>query len=197
MSLATTARVKIAIASIVTLVPALSLGQSWPNEPVSVLGVKLGQPLEASGLPNCPERSYEATTPCLITASVRTREGKPIYSVGGHPFGYAAIAIKLNDEGIVTHLQAWMKHDRFAEFRQALTTRYGPPTSESDGTAQNLAGAILPSKTSNWAGRKVTIVAIERFEKMDESMVLFLDNETANREREQRENKAKDAASKL
>lgn len=169
----------------------------WQQEPEAVLGVKLGQPLDSSALPRCPEKSYEATAPCLVTASVKSADGRPIYSVAGHPFTYAAVSIKIDGTGVVSRLQTWMKHERFAEFKHALVARYGPPTTQTNEMIQSVAGATYPNQTSKWVGQNVTIIAMERFEKIDESMVIFSHNAAAERDRVEREIRTKGAASKL
>lgn len=169
----------------------------WAREPSTILGVKLGQPLIASNLPDCPIKSYEATVPCLITASVRGPNGAPLYSVGGHPFTYASVSILTDGTGVVSQLKAWMKQEKFSEFRDALFARYGLPSKQSNENVQTRSGAVYPNQTAVWQGVSVNITALERFGKIDESVVIFSDNAAIERFGAQRKNRLNEAASKL
>jgi hypothetical protein len=173
---------------------AQNLAGEWTKEPDTVLGVRVGQPLAASRLPDCPEKAYESLSLCLITARPY---GALRLSIGGHPFSYAAISVIVDDSGVVSRLQAWMKSERFGEFREVLIARYGSPTKQAIGEAKNLAGASFKNERMEWIGRRLTITAIERFEKVDESMVIFSDNAAAERSAAERKKKSKDDASKL
>lgn len=167
----------------------------WQLEPDRVLGVKLGALLSESALPDCPEKSYESTELCLQTFDPYGL-GKQ-YAIGGHPFPYMAANIRINDEGNVRGLVLRLKQSRFNEFVDALKSRYGDPQTIDHSDVQNGAGAVFSSQTVKWIGRKITITAVERFMRADDSVVIVNDNAVAKMESEKAKAKESAAASKL
>lgn len=155
--------------------------KAWLKEPNAVFGIKIGNPLADSQIQPCPEKSYESKSICLITSSYKTNDGKPIYSVGGHPFDYAGISINIDEIGVVSDIQARMSHDRFHEFVAALISRYGEPTLTANEEIQTKSGGKYKNQTLTWTGKHLTITALERVTTITDSYVVFSDNQARQR----------------
>jgi hypothetical protein len=177
--------------------PSRDQAQAWTKEPSTVLGLRLGVPPEDGGLPSCQEGVSHPASPCLSTVANPLPGYKPLLTIEGHPFTYAAFSVSVDDSGVLSKITARMNHDRFAEFCNVLKERYGQPTSQVMSEAQSRSGPTYPNQSYVWSGKKITIVASERFESIDQSAVIFSDNAATARASATKEADHKNAASKL
>lgn len=155
---------------------AVSAHAQWAREPDAVLGVRLGQPLAVQTLPPCPAKAYESPVTCLTTQASPLPGYPPMRSIGGHPFGYVSMSLKVDDSGMVNEIQAGMDQARFAEFKTVLIERYGQPTSTQHTTVQNGLGATFDAQILQWIGSRMSIIAMERPAQVNQSVVTFSDN---------------------
>jgi hypothetical protein len=152
---------------------------AWTQEPEAVLGIKLGVPQDT---PNCVGDRFNSPVVCL------ERKSDGSAHIGAFPFRYATGTVYFHDNR-VADIRFWMRQEAFG--------RYGQPTAVSQGVVSNIAGASLSSETLTWAGRRMTITAIERFLRVDESMVIFSDNAISAIKAESRRDSQRSGASKL
>jgi hypothetical protein len=159
----------------------------WAQEPEAVLGIKLGAP---QGAPNCVGDRFNSPVVCL------ERKSDGSAHIGAFPFRYATGTVYFHDNR-VADIRFWMRQEAFGQMKGVLIERYGQPTAVSQGVVSNIAGASLSSETLTWAGRRMTITAIERFLRVDESMVIFSDNAISSLKAESRRDSQRTGASKL
>lgn len=178
-------------------ISTLSFAQSWPLEPVAVLGVKLGRPLAESTVPTCDDKAIRVTDMCARRTPGEYRVAPATYKLESHPFPYAAITVFVDETGVVAQLLARMDQKHFAEFESVLRTRFGPPTSQTSELWQSKGGVRTDSVTVAWKGANVSILAHERASQIDESAIVFSDNAANARSAAVRKSNQKDAAGKL
>lgn len=169
----------------------------WTQEPETVLGVKLGRPLEASALPACPEQMLSATGVCLRTTPPYFPGDHPRYSLGGHGIPHVAVNVYLDEAGAVHRITFWTQQIYFADVLGILVSRYGAPSTQDAFDVKTRAGASFASSRSFWQGKRLSILAEERFDKIDESLISFSDNAATEREAAKRAEKNRSAAAKL
>lgn len=180
--------------------PALVAPQAtpeWTREPETVLGVRLGFPLSASAVASCPTQVTASESVCLETRASTYPGAAVQYQLWGTGMANVAANLHLDDAGNVQRITLWTKQINYAELAGILKARYGAPTSEEVKDVKNRAGATFSSTELFWEGKHMTLVATERFDKIDESMVIFSDNASIQRVMDKRDAKAKDAASRL
>jgi hypothetical protein len=56
---------------------------------------------------------------------------------------------------------------------EALTDKFGPPSSVSDGTAQNTMGATFPQKTYLWSNGVSSLLVEGPFSEVDDMVVIY------------------------
>lgn len=167
----------------------------WKQEPTAVLGIQLGKPLEASNIPTCLE-SMEISPEVCVKKPYKLETGL-VYRMLGHPFDYARMTLTVDETGVVSYIGATMDHDRFSDFVKALVIKYGQPTVKGDVPVQSKAGATFSNMMYVWSGKAITIRAVERSGRVDESFVSFSDNASNTRTEVKQKQADKAAASKL
>lgn len=185
----------IIVSAVAAAVLASSVAQAqsqgrWEKEPERIFGIQLGTKLSEAALPPCPVNGRE-TELCLYRVPETPGISQPPVYLRGHAFDYVAVTLVLEDDGTVGGLVARLDERNYLRFREALNTRYGPPTSDVNESVQSRAGATYGSNTARWVGQRMSITAYQRLDRVDSSAVLFQDNASAERERAKRENRAK------
>lgn len=168
----------------------------WRLEPVAVLGVKLGVPIQESEIPRCSSVDAKADEPCLEKQG-GLAEAPARYGVMRHPFLYAEFTAIVDDTGVVSQVMVLLNQSKFSEFSSVLVERYGAPATSTTTQWQNRAGGRFPSRELTWGGKKVRILAMERGHTVDRSVIAIQDIAAVDRELQKANEKVKGAASKL
>lgn len=184
---------RVVMASGLALASSFAMGQ-WAQEPTEVFGIKLGQPVEMSGLKKCPAYSRDAGYGTELCISEYSRGANlslinlPLREAG------ARGSIKLFG-GVVASVMLSMDHKDYARMRELLVTRYGQPTVVKTDRLVSGAGAVVSGETASWVGSKNTLTLMERVGTINESAAAFSNNEAFNaQESARRESIAKDAS---
>jgi hypothetical protein len=163
------------------------------------MGITLGQPL-ADQAPRCPTDRYGQ----LDFQNIREGQlcadsaSKEITDVWGTPaLGFSYKTTVFMKSGKVSSI--WLLADTamYPAATALLIKRYGAPSRISEGEVQSTAGAKFANETAQWSGKKVSIRAIQRFDKVDQAAVIVEDIELRSRSTEEDNAKEDAAASKL
>lgn len=166
-------------------------GEGWPLEPKSFLGVELGVPYRHGTLPDCPEAKQQAHQLC-------------VHGFFGRLAELHAIPIPDVDEG---HIHLWdgdvvsvslsFPAENHNDMRKLLEMRYGKPTSSQPSEVVTAAGVSVPSRTTSWSGKNVSILLLQRGARIDRGSIVVTSEPVAAAERQARETALREAASKL
>lgn len=178
--------------------PLAASAQAWKQEPDSVLGIALGQPLSNDAIKSCGgvqvQQEADAIQAC---ATQKPQFGDGPILIGGIPvevFKYGAV---VRDSGAVAQIELMGSNDRYEEAKRILVERYGKPTKVSKSTVQNKAGASFASEQVAWRGKKVLLVLDQRAGTVGEFSAVFTHLETAAKAGISTDTKAKRDAQKL
>lgn len=193
--------------------PAAQAPRPWTKEPTTFLGIALGVPMS---LPDCPiykpnpngvtEELDEGAAARLETAchmpdspyergmrmSLPTRKIANLPDLGFH-YTVEALVVK----GLVKEVHLKLAQHNFGKMIETLSARYGQPTTSATKSVQNSMGAVFEATDHVWAGKKLSIYAIERFISVDRSQVLILDPEVMKAEEAEKARIKADGAQKL
>lgn len=169
--------------------------QNWSQEPESVLGVYLGRPISESPIQRCGAEQ-NPQSPCLRDGRQGSL-GRVAYPIAGHPFDYSTATAYVDQTGVVATVEFHMSHDSFAKFLEVLRSRYGNETSSNSEPAQTKGGQVFTNLLSQWNGKRISIIAMERVYTVDRSAVVFSDNQAAIRSNEARKERAKTMGNSL
>ena len=169
---------------------------SWTREPEKVFGFSLGAPLPDSI--DCPPR-YSAMMAARDSACVRRKEGRDdLVELDGLPnVGFFIESTGYLEGGRLRMIALSIDQKDFARLMDIMIERYGKPTNGEVGAVTNKLGAQARNVQMIWAGRKLTIIAIERAGQMNRSFVTFEDNEMGRESRKAKRDSIKGAASKF
>ncbi len=170
--------------------------QDWKGEPDAVMGIKLGAPLSASSMARCSAAEAKVEDPCLEKQG-GLDEAPARFIVRRQPFGYADFHVIVDGSGVVSQLMVILPQKQFDDFSAVLVERYGRPTKAETQQWQNRLGATFPSKKLEWNGRRVRILAMERGNSIDRSVVSIQDIVAVDRDMQLERDKLKNSASKL
>lgn len=187
----------LAIATLLTIAHTAS-AQNWAEEPASVFGLKLGEPIASSNIPACPPRDSRTGLPktlCLERGPGPYAE--TMATLNALPINEAYSGTTHLTDGFVASLHIEVNHDNYAKFRAILVERYGKPTKAAVSTVTSNRGAVLPAETLEWNGHNNRLQLFERFDRIDRSLAVFSNNALVQKETEKRANKIKDSASKF
>lgn len=173
-----------------------TLAQQWRNEPESIMGIKLGAPLTESAMARCSSPDAKPSEPCLEKQGGLS-EAPARFLISRQAFAYADFHVIIDATGVVSQLMVLLPQRNFNEFSAVLVERYGSPTRATTEQLQNRLGAAFSSRKMEWIGRRVRIMAMERGNTLDRSVVSIQDIVSVDREMQQDRDKVKDAASKL
>ncbi|QTS84937.1 hypothetical protein JLK41_16610 [Ectopseudomonas khazarica] len=149
---------------------------NWPQEPRSVIGIKLGVPAADSKLPACIEPSASNGYALPKATCLYSDDSLGVQRIDGLPWKTLRITGNVFlFEGKVKSIHFDIHHGDFPEFSQMLIERYGKPMKIIGGAVQTYGGAELPAKTMEWHGEKTLITAYERYNKIDRSLIVFSD----------------------
>lgn len=157
--------------------PVLAAGGEWQQEPRAVFGVRLGQPLDASGIPACPARDYSRGIPPAPATLCIDRTTDPTFaSVLATPdVGFVHDTALRLQGGTVAVIELRFENSQFNQVLDLLTERYGAPAASSVTTATSRAGASVPSRVVVWNGPRTRIVLQEHTVRMDRGTVYVSD----------------------
>jgi hypothetical protein len=172
--------------------------QTWKKEPASVFGLKLGAPIQASGIPFCetgPRSSSNQADLCI-------EPGPGLYAdriatLKALPIEVAESASIMLEGGLISSLHIDISHDNYGKFRGILIERYGNPTKVSSSTVTSNGGVTLPAETMEWVGRNNTLYLFERYGHIDKSTAIFRNNELTRKTAQRIIEKQKESASKM
>lgn len=173
-----------------------SIAQQWRGEPDAVMGIKLGAQLAASSMPRCASADAKADEPCLDKQG-GIAEAPARFLILRQPFPYADFHVIVDGTGVVSQMLVILPQPKFDEFATVLVERYGSPSRSEVQQMQNRLGATFPSKKLEWIGRRVHIMAMERGNTLDRSVVSIQDIASVERDMQQERDKLKNSASKL
>lgn len=80
-------------------------------------------------------------------------------------------------DGFLYQIYILLPHDGYHEVRRGLEKKWGPPTSQSNATAQNAMGATFSSSTSTWTNDVSRIQLMERAGRVDLTFLSYVDLE--------------------
>lgn len=169
---------------------------SWAAEPTSVFGIKLGMHITESGLSACPPNAYKIklSEPCYETFQLSNTHlkinGLPEMSF---PLSATATLVDSTIESIVFSLS----HDNFDKFVSILKEKYGPIHQTHSSIVTTKSGGKFSNSTHEWIGKSTSIRALERSGSIDESFVVFSNNELQKLKMEQSAEAKKRDANKL
>lgn len=172
----------------------------WLAEPASVIGITPGQPLPDS-VQVCP-RDYNTSYPdfqrihegqlCVVD---KTGEISDVWGTPNLGFNYKTTIFRKGDA--VSSIWLTLDSDSYDVAVSLLTKKYGAPTKVAKDTVQTKAGGQFDNTTVEWVGRKLSIRAIQRFDKVDQSIIMVNDLALQAQELNAIKAQSDDAASKL
>jgi hypothetical protein len=171
----------------------------WPNEPTSVLGIPLGKSIPHRLL-DCP---YPLTAGgaaphdvCMVRIEGR-RDSGPIQLLA-LPFTDIRVSafMKLTD-GNVSEFEFDVDHADYERFKRILIERYGPPSRTTASQFTAYSGASVSGEVLQWKGEHSAIVAWERRERIDRSVVVIGDIALITAEKEADDQRIKAEAAKF
>ena len=185
------------IATVLAL-PIAASAQNWKQEPESVLGIVLGQPLTNEAIKPCGGVQAQEEAPSIAACASNTpRFGDGPILLGGIPIAVFKIGAVVREGGAVSQIELAGSNDRFDEAKQILVERYGKPTKASKTTVQNRAGASFPSEQLTWRGKKVLLVLDQRAGNVGDFVATFTHLQTAAKAGAANDSKSKREAQKL
>lgn len=164
------------------------------------MGITLGTPIPPS-VPLCPKANYS-----VYPDFSRIHEGDlcitdaigEVADLWGTPsLGFDYRTSVFRREGRVYSIWLSLDSDSYQKAVSLLVTKYGPPTSTTADTVQTKGGADFENMTTQWKGRKVSIRAIQRFDKVDQSVIMIDDLSMQAEMADEIKSKQNSAASKL
>lgn len=175
------------------------VNKAWTQEPASVFGLKLGEPMGASDIPGCRPYSPRESS---IQKELCIEPGPGPYAdriatLNALPIDVAYSASIHLDDGLVSSLHIDISHDNYAKLRAILIERYGKPTKSNSSTVTSNGGVTLPAETLEWIGRNNSVYLFERFDRIDKSLAAFKNNELTRKSAERIIEKQKESASKM
>ena len=162
-----------------------------------MFGVSLGEPLETSGIPDCPEQEPVGTSKCIDRLSIHNPAHGKMAELRNSGFEASRGVTIFLEDGRVASVEMIVGHDDYPFLLKALQDRYGPAHKVSSDAVRTTAGAAFESRSSIWAGERTSIVTFERFERIDRSAVVFSDADLSKVRRQRNDSAAKDAAGKF
>lgn len=196
-----------AVLAVVSCGAAVAQATPWHQEPKAFLGIRLGDPLSASGVAACPfvgrvnERGRPE--PMLVPPGhpICARQADltvDVVFLSGLPdLGVDYSATVFNRNGQVSTIQLTFADRDVEAMLELLNEKFGKHTSADTFGVANLAGAKFTAQSFTWLGQTVRISLVSRASRIDEAVIqathLPLEAE-ASREKKAR---ASSGASKL
>lgn len=148
----------------------------WEKEPTSVMGIKIGEPLEEQ-MVHCPSHmAYsmefsdwkDIKEMCYDKKSEIGREIHNIQQV--IPWGTSYIIVN-NEvvEGIILNFH----HNFYDKIKLLFIEKYGEPTSSKISEYKNMSGAVLFGETLHWQGKNIFMNIIEYNGSFDSSQIFI------------------------
>lgn len=85
----------------------------------------------------------------------------------------------------------------FAPLLAAMRERFGEPDYDKPGTVQNRMGAVFDDRTVSWMRDDAILILRQRSSKLDESSISLTSKSYLEKQKQETEQKAKEAAKKL
>ncbi|GDY37725.1 hypothetical protein [Acidovorax sp. NB1] len=178
--------------------PFAASAQAWKQEPDSVLGIALGQPLSNDAIKSCGGvQVQQDADPIQACATKKPQFGDGAILLGGIPieaFTYGAVVREI---GVVSQIGLMGPNDRYEEVKRILVERYGKPAKIGKITVQNKLGASFDSEQLSWRGKTVSLVLDQRAGTVEEFAAVFTHLPTAAKAGGATDTKAKRDAQKL
>lgn len=188
---------KTAAAAIALFATGLSTA-AWDREPTDVLGIKLGAPLQASAIKDCPQSEWmnkyrKLTEFCIWHAmgdgSYRQIEAAPI------PFASSG-SVMISNQVVEAVFLELLPAD-YEVMLQTLIKRYGEPTGITTRQLRLGNGAQINSRQASWEGAAVAIKLNEHASTVRRAQVGFIHKPTLELRRESKDRVTDNAASRL
>jgi len=146
--------------------PGTAIAQSWPQEPTTVLGIKLGKPWGDSQIPLCPAFDVKTyMTPKAMCVHNRAYSANDDYLIMGETLPFASgVTVQFTD-GFVSSVMIGVRQSLYNTLRATFIEKYGRPHQIENNTVKNAAGASLNSEVLTWTGPNTSIVVFERYER--------------------------------
>ncbi|GEM_PF-2970908 len=171
-------------------------GATWPKEPDSVFGIKLGQPLNDDLIPYCIDD--DPPKPGQLTlCSEDPRDGRGVSEITRLPIPEFGKGLISRHQGAVSSVFFHGSNDNYQHIKDVLLERYGKPTSSKLDNVQNKAGASFKSEELTWRGSRVSLMLEQRSGTVGDFLVTFTHMPTAKAALRQEEKKTKSAADLL
>jgi len=145
---------------------------TWDKEPTSFLGFDLGKPLRTD-LSFCPvePRELAYADQCLQGSGDYLK----LWKAPDLGFPYRN-DIHLRDKRVQSITLTVMENN-YAALKSLLISRYGPPRQSSTASVKTLAGGQFTSEECIWDGHNVYIRLVQRYDKIDESVLFVQDHD--------------------
>ncbi|CAN7189125.1 hypothetical protein [Acidovorax sp. LjRoot117] len=178
--------------------PLIVHAQDWKQEPDTVLGIALGQPLDNDAIKSCGGVQAQDEQPAIsVCALDKPRFGDGPILLSGIPIAAFKTGAVMREGGVVSQIELAGSNDRFDEAKQILAERYGKPTKVGKSTVQNRAGASFQSEQLTWRGKKVLLVLDQRAGNVTDFVATFTHLDTAAKTGAATDGKVKREASRL
>jgi hypothetical protein len=167
----------------------------WAKEPATVFGLQFDEKLGDGDLEDCGGVKASTSPPKLSFCRMSGYADHIL--IAGFPIDEFEGGSLIRSDGVVEGLLIKAKQRNYPAIKRILIERYGPPTKQSVGRVQNLAGASFTAETAMWVGRRLTLTLEERAGNVDDTVVFFNSNAALLRAASERDKKTKQGASKL
>jgi hypothetical protein len=170
----------------------------WDKEPTAVMGITLaGNPDSIAVCPPYGGRDWRPPTSICIDAQDKYGS-RELRSIEGIPFTDMRIRGYLwLQEGKIESVSLNLNHGDYARMREILIAKYGEPTSHVTSIVTSNGGVSLSSETLAWLGVENSIRVEERSGKIDESLIVFLNEQLSQAHERTLQQKTEQGASKL
>lgn len=171
---------------------------TWPKEPSSIFGMRIGEPLNLEDIRSCgagpgssePESKISF---CKMDAAAVTG---PV-SLGGFGVNEFRSGVLDVEDGVATALSIFGWQSNYRDIRDILIERYGQPTARLAGKVQTKSGVRYPSEKLVWTGKRLLLTLNERAGDIDTTVIRFSDIRSLAHAEEQRKQENRGSASKM
>lgn len=148
----------------------------------SLLGIRVGEPLEASSVPICrprgPAPMYALDDRICLTPPMGTRLGAPHRMQNVPVLGFVYEVSVTTFGGRVANVMVDTKQIHFDTLLTMLREKFGEPGKTTTSEVVSQTGVRLPSRKITWLlGGGTSLTAIERISTIDSSSVFLVDSE--------------------